>query len=820
MVARDAGGAHTARARRAHDVLARGRARGRHAADRAAARPASSAPATRSRSARSAPRGAPGSRCPADVSVVGYDDSAFMNCTDPPLTTVRQPIEAIGRAAVAMLTGQIEGAAVPAEELFFEPELVARGSTAAAPVELAPAPDVAAAAKRRLQRSRRTVDTAVDLSIICKISSTLAFDRRMCDLPPREAAGSTTTTGARSRRRRVRRRRRRALVARRRRLPGLRPELRGRERRRDRRPRRRARRGCRTCATSASTRSGSTPGTRRRWPTPATTSRTTASIDPAFGTLEQAEQLIAEARALGIRTIIDIVPNHVSDQHPWFRAALASPPGSPERERFWFRPGAGEHGELPPNGWQSIFGGSAWTRTSDATACPASGTSTCSRPSSPTSTGRTPTSGASTRTCCASGSTAASPACGSTRRRCSSRTRSSPRSSRRARPASTRSPTGTSCTTSTAAGARSPTATPSRACSSARSGCPTPSGFARYLRPDELHTAFNFDFLACPWEPGPMRTSIDVGARRARAGRRAGDLGALEPRRHAARHALRPRRHRRSRSSRSAPARRPISSAAPAAPAPPRCSRWRCPARCTSTRARSSACPRSRTSPPSAARTRCGSARAALDPGRDGCRVPLPWAGDRPPYGFSRDGRRPALARPARRLGAAHRRRAVRRTRRRCSRSTAPACACAAPTPWAGDGDAALAPAPPSRSSPSRAATASPASSTSARTRSSCRPAPTVLIASDELEGGALPQDTTVWLRQARARTPSRTRQHGSHQHRIGQGKGRTMKSTRMATTAAVAVASLLAVCASRDLERGRQSGSATRQRSRSASRR
>jgi DNA-binding LacI/PurR family transcriptional regulator len=71
---------------------------------------------------------------PGDVSVVGYDDSAFMNCTDPPLTTVRQPIEAIGRAAVALLTGQIEGAAVQAEELFFEPELVARGSTAAAPV--------------------------------------------------------------------------------------------------------------------------------------------------------------------------------------------------------------------------------------------------------------------------------------------------------------------------------------------------------------------------------------------------------------------------------------------------------------------------------------------------------------------------------------------------------------------------------------------------------------------------------------------------------------------------------------------------------------
>ncbi|SEL85722.1 LacI family DNA-binding transcriptional regulator [Streptacidiphilus jiangxiensis] len=66
---------------------------------------------------------------PSDVSVVGFDDSAFMNCTEPPLTTVRQPIEALGRAAVALLVNQIEGATVAAEELLFEPELVVRGST-------------------------------------------------------------------------------------------------------------------------------------------------------------------------------------------------------------------------------------------------------------------------------------------------------------------------------------------------------------------------------------------------------------------------------------------------------------------------------------------------------------------------------------------------------------------------------------------------------------------------------------------------------------------------------------------------------------------
>jgi DNA-binding LacI/PurR family transcriptional regulator len=66
---------------------------------------------------------------PGDVSVVGYDDSAFMNCTDPPLTTVRQPIESMGNAAVALLVNQIENVAVYPEELLFEPELVVRGST-------------------------------------------------------------------------------------------------------------------------------------------------------------------------------------------------------------------------------------------------------------------------------------------------------------------------------------------------------------------------------------------------------------------------------------------------------------------------------------------------------------------------------------------------------------------------------------------------------------------------------------------------------------------------------------------------------------------
>ena len=90
------------------------------------------------------------------------------------------------------------------------------------------------------------------------------------------------------------------------------------------------------------------------------------AVDPLFGQLSDAEALIADAHALGLRVIVDIVPNHTSSAHRWFIAALASPPGSPERARYWFTEGKGEHGELPPNDWASHFGGPAWTRITEA----------------------------------------------------------------------------------------------------------------------------------------------------------------------------------------------------------------------------------------------------------------------------------------------------------------------------------------------------------------------------------------------------------------------------------------------------------------------
>ena len=88
-------------------------------------------------------------------------------------------------------------------------------------------------------------------------------------------------------------------------------------------------------------------------------------VDPLFGTLDDARALIDDAHALGLRIIVDVVPNHTSDRHPWFRAALEAGPGSPERNRYIFRDGRGEDGALPPNDWESVFGGPAWTRSPD-----------------------------------------------------------------------------------------------------------------------------------------------------------------------------------------------------------------------------------------------------------------------------------------------------------------------------------------------------------------------------------------------------------------------------------------------------------------------
>ncbi len=93
-------------------------------------------------------------------------------------------------------------------------------------------------------------------------------------------------------------------------------------------------------------------------------------IDPIFGDLQDFDALVSASKKLGIKVIVDLVPNHSSDQHELFQAALAAPEGSPERAMYIFRDGKGQNGELPPNNWPSVFGGNAWTRTTNVDGTP------------------------------------------------------------------------------------------------------------------------------------------------------------------------------------------------------------------------------------------------------------------------------------------------------------------------------------------------------------------------------------------------------------------------------------------------------------------
>lgn len=94
------------------------------------------------------------------------------------------------------------------------------------------------------------------------------------------------------------------------------------------------------------------------------------NVDPRLGTLDDFDAMVEALHARGIRIFVDIVPNHSSNRHEWFRAALAAAPGSPERDRYHFRDGRGANGELPPNDWPSHFAPSAWSRTTNADGTP------------------------------------------------------------------------------------------------------------------------------------------------------------------------------------------------------------------------------------------------------------------------------------------------------------------------------------------------------------------------------------------------------------------------------------------------------------------
>jgi alpha-glucosidase len=353
------------------------------------------------------------------------------------------------------------------------------------------------------------------------------------------------------------------------------------------------------------------------------------AIDPVFGTLWEAEQLIAEARDLGIRTIVDIVPNHVSSQHPWFQEALASPPGSPARERFWFRPGLGANGEERPNGWQSIFGGPAWTRVADG-----EWYLHLFAPEQPDLNWQHP----------------------------DVRTEHEEilRFWFERGVAGVRIDSAALLVKDPELSEERPDAGPGEHPFTDRDEIheiyrswraiadsydeprvlvgevwlPDVERFTRYLRPDELHTAFNFDFLACPWEPGPMRVSIqsaiaahapvdapatwvlanhDVTRTVTRYGR-ADTRFAFETKREGTPTDL-------VRGLRRARAAALLAMALPGS--------------MYIYQGEELGLPEVEDIPAERRQDPMWHRSGGVDPGRDGCRVPLPWSGTEPPFGFS-----------------------------------------------------------------------------------------------------------------------------------------------------------------------------------------
>ncbi|MEU5024965.1 glycoside hydrolase family 13 protein [Streptomyces milbemycinicus] len=243
------------------------------------------------------------------------------------------------------------------------------------------------------------------------------------------------------------------------------------------------------------------------------------AVDPLFGTLSDADDLVRTAHELGLKVIVDIVPNHTSDRHVWFQEALADRPRGAARERYHFHPGRGTDGELPPNDWESVFGGPAWTRTTGPDGTPGEWYLHLFAPEQPDLNWECPEVAeefASVlrfwldlgvdgfRIDVAHGMVKAAglPDIGRTEQAKLIGAQVLPffdqdgvheihRSWRRLLDSYSQTHDG-----------------PARI-GVAEAWAPTSERLALYVRPDELHQAFNFQFLRCPWDAAAMREVID-----------------------------------------------------------------------------------------------------------------------------------------------------------------------------------------------------------------------------------------------------------------------------------------------------------------------
>ena len=465
------------------------------------------------------------------------------------------------------------------------------------------------------------------------------------------------------------------------------------------------------------------------------------AIDPAFGTLAEAEQLIAEALDLGIRTIIDIVPNHVSDQHPWFIQAHAGGPNSPMRDRFWFRRGRGAGGDEPPNNWTSHFGDSAWTRTKNPDGTRGDWFLHLFAPAQPDLNWSHP---------------AVREEHEAILRFWFDRGAAGIRIDSAA--LAVKDPALPDLADATP-GAEHPFVDRDeihdiyRSWRAIADSYDPPRAligeiwledrerFARYLSPGELHGAFNFDFLACPWDAAALRACIDdtldshapVGAppswvlsnhdvtRVVTRYGRADTTFSFAAKRIGTPTDL------------ALGLRRARAAALLVAALPGTLYVYQ---------GEELGLPEVEDLPPEQLQDPMHFQSGGTDPGRDGCRVPLPWDGTQPPYGFGPADSTPWL--PATGVvGDTHGRRRGRATRRRCSRSTAMSSPCAAIDSSSNENPLHWLPEPDGVLGFRRGDTACVVNLSAGPVQ---LPAGTVLITSGPLDGDRLPVDTAAWI--------------------------------------------------------------------------
>ncbi|MDG4751469.1 glycoside hydrolase family 13 protein [Micromonospora sp. WMMD718] len=357
-------------------------------------------------------------------------------------------------------------------------------------------------------------------------------------------------------------------------------------------------------------------------------------IDPVFGTLAEVEALIAEAHALGIRSIVDVVPNHCSDAHPWFRAALAGGPGAPERDLFWFRAGRGPGGDLPPTDWTGEFGGPTWTRTTDPDGTPGDWYLHLFAPQQPDLNWDHPRVRAEFEDILRFWFDRGVDGIRIDSAGLLVKDGTLPEV-RPDRPHPFRDQDGVHDVYR--AWRRIADSYPGGRALVGEVWLPDRQRFANYLRPDELHTAFNFDFLGCAWDATSLRESID-GTLAAHAPVGAPATWVLsnhDVTRHVTRYGR-------------ADTRFSFAAKREGIPTDLELGTRRARAAALLSLALPGAAyvyqgeelglwevediPYELRQDPMWERS------GRVDPGRDGCRVPLPWQGDTPPFGFSPDG--------------------------------------------------------------------------------------------------------------------------------------------------------------------------------------